>query len=169
MKSIALLAGPALILAACATTPETPTPPATISAIDVNTDLGSIGNAESVRYWQSLDEDLEAALAAAYLGRIDPAGAIISVDVDEISLANAFSTQFQGEDARLTGQVVVTDPVSGESSGVYNVAASASQAQSLLVGTGVTTVSPTSDEFYAAVVEAFARGVVQAVSGGQGV
>lgn len=170
MKSIALLAGSALLLAACATTPEAPTPPSTVSAITVNTDLQSIGNAESVSYWQGLDDDLEAALASAYLGRIDPAGAVISVDVDELSLANAFSSQFQGENSRLSGQVVVTDPVSGESIGVYDVTATAREAETLLTGAGVTTISPTSAEFYEAVVEAFARGVVQAVSGGgQGV
>ncbi len=163
MKAAAVFAASALLLAACAGEPEAPTSPTTVSEITVNTDLQSIGNAGSVRYWQTLDEDLEAALVTEFLGRIDPAGAVIAVDVDEISLANAFTSRFQGEDSRLSGRVTVTDRVTGEPLGTYDVTATSREAQNLLAGEGVTSISPDSGEFYAAVVQAFARGVVQSV------
>jgi hypothetical protein len=156
--------GSALLLAACAGQPEEAMAPTAVSAISVSTDLQSIGNAESVRYWQTLNSDLEAALVTQFVDRIDPSGAVISVDVDEIALANAYSSRFQDEDSRLAGRVVLSDPFTGEVTQTYDVTASTREAASLLSGTaGVVTISPDSDEFYAALVQAFARGVEQAV------
>ena len=167
MKAFGLIAGSALLLAACAGQQETTTPPGTISTINVTTDLQSIGNAESVRYWQSLDQDLEAALATEFLGSIDPQGALLTVDVDEIALANAYSAGFGGEDSRLAGQVALADPVTERITQVYTVSATSREAASMLSGAdGVVTVSPDSDAFYEALVQAFARGVAQAVRQG---
>ena len=144
--------------------------PGTISTINVTTDLQSISNAESVRYWQSLDEDLEAALATEFLGSIDQQGALLTVDVDEIALADAHASQFGGEDSRLAGQAALADPVTEEIIQVYDVSATTREAASMLSGTdGVVTISPDSDEFYSALVQAFARGVAEAVrQGAQG-
>ena len=61
------------------------------------------------------------------------------------------------------------DPVTAEQIGFYTVSASANQAMTLMgaeEGTRVQTIPATSAEFYSAVVEAFARGVEQAVAGG---
>lgn len=167
MKALGLIAGSALLLAACSGQDEVATTPTTVSAINVSTDLQSIGNAESVRYWQTLSEDLEAALATEFINSIDPNGAVVNVDVDEIALADAYSSRFQGEDSRLEGQVVLTNPFTGEATGTYDVTATTREAASLLSnGEGVVTISPDSGEFYSALVQAFARGVGQAVRQG---
>lgn len=166
MKILGLLAGSALLLAACAGD-EPAMAPTSVSAINVSTDLQAIGNAESVRYWQTLNQDLEAALATELIGDIDPAGAILNVDVDEIALANAYSSRFQGENNRLTGRVVMTDPVTGEAVRTYDVAVTASEAASILSSdSGVVTISPDSTEFYRALVQAFAEGVGDTVRQG---
>ncbi len=167
MKVSGWIAATALLLAACSTTPEIPPPPTTISEISVSTDLQAIGNADSVSYWQTLERDLEAALATEFIDSLDAGGAIVSVDVDEISLANAYSSQFQGENSRLAGRVRVTDRLTGDSFGTYDVTATAREAATLIsTGSGTTTISPDSDEFYRAVVQAFARGVAQTVRQG---
>lgn len=168
-KTFALLAGSAVLLAACAGGEEEVAGPPMISEITVSTDLQSIGNAEAVSYWQGLSSDLETALAAEFVNNISPTGAIMTVDVDEISLANSY-TATTGDNARLTGTVVLTEPGAREEViSTYNVSATSNEAAALIVpaeGTTVTTISPTSTEFYASVVAAFAQGVYRTVQQG---
>lgn len=160
MRPHALLAGAALFLAACAGQPPEPV---TVSEVNVTADLSAIGNRNAVGYWQSLDSDLEAALAAEFVGRIDPGGRIVNVDIDELSLQDAFTRGMMTEDARLSGQVEV---VTTEGTSTYNVSASTRDAVTYLPpGTDVTTIPPTSAEFYQAVVRAFARGTAEVVLG----
>ena len=164
MKLCALALTTTLLLAGCfyPTTPPVEPAPTAVSAIEVRADLRAVGDAASVRYWQTLEEDLEAALVTEFLGRIDPLGAIVKVDVDEIALADALRAGMPGENARLSGEVDVTDPRSGADLGAYTVTATAHEVASVLAeGSGADTVG--GGEFYAALLEAFARGVAQAV------
>ena len=136
--------------------------PTAVSAINVSTDLEAVGDAASVRYWQTLQEYLEAALVTEFIGRVDARGAI--VDVDEIALTDALGAGMRGENARLVGDVEVTDPRSGADLGPYTITATAREAASLLAEEqGDTNVAPSGNEFYAALLETFARGVAQAV------
>lgn len=165
MKTAALSLSASLLLAGCfwGTTAVQRTPTA-VSAINVSADLQAVGDAASVRYWQTLEQDLEAALVTEFLGRVDPSGAIVDVDVDEIALADALRAGMTGADARLSGAVDVTDPRDGAALGAYTITATAREAASVLAeDTGAETLTPDSGEFYAALVEAFARGVAQAV------
>ncbi len=163
MKPLALLAGAALVLGACAASEPQPV---TVAAINVEADLTSIGNRDAVAYWQNLDSDLETAIAAEFVGRIDPAGVTVNVDVDELSLANALNAGLADEDARLSGQVEVVN-ADGTRAGTYNVSATTREAAlHLPPGANVTTVPASSAEFYQAVVTAFARGTADVVTGG---
>ena len=88
MRTLGLLAGAALVLAACAGgEPE----PLTISEITVEADLPAIGSPQAVAYWQGLSADLETALAAEFAGQLDPLGKRILVDVDELTLTSGFA------------------------------------------------------------------------------
>ena len=102
MRGLGLLAGAAL-LAACA---GQQAQPLLISGVTAQTDLAAVGTREAVSQWQNLDEDLETAIAAQFVGRIDPLGKEIHVDVDEFSL-NSF-TGAAPETARLAGRAHVT-------------------------------------------------------------
>jgi hypothetical protein len=155
MRTLGLLAGAALALAACAGSREEPL---TISEIQVETDLAAVGSREAVAYWQSLSGDLETALANQFLGRIDPSGNRITVDVDEISLTSPFASGATAETARLSGRVEMLNPA-GTSEGVWDVTATAQDVADFLpAGTDVVRVQPTTPEYYNAVVQAFARG-----------
>lgn len=160
MTKLYLLAGAALALAACASNdPE----PMTISEVRVEADLSSIGTRQAVAYWQGLSDDLEAAIAAQFLGRIDPAGNVITVDVDELSLSSAFTAGATAETARLSGRVELLNPA-GTSEGAWDVTASATDVVDFLpAGTDIVTIRPTSAEYYQAVVQAFARGAALTV------
>jgi hypothetical protein len=156
MKRFALLAGAALGLAACAGEPEAPF---TVSDVAVEADLSAVGSRTALTYWSGLSEDLESAIAGQYAGRIDPDGYDILVDIDELSLATAFAPSATGETARLSGRVELIGEA-GTLAQAYDVTASATDvAEFLPAGSDIVSIPPTSSEYYAAVVQAFARGV----------
>jgi hypothetical protein len=161
MKPLALLAGAALVLGACAAQPPDPM---RIAEINVNADLTAVSSRNAAAYWRGLDTDLETAIATEFVGRLDAPGRTINVDVDELSLANALTTGLGPDDARLAGRVEVLNP-DGTQAGVFDVTASTREAAIFLPpGTNVTTIPPSSTEFYLAVVQAFARGTADVVN-----
>jgi hypothetical protein len=165
MRPHGIIAGAALALALAACAREEP--PMTIAEVNVTSDLAAIGSRDAVAYWQNLDADLETALAAEFVGRVDPnLGKTINVDVDELSLTNALSPSLAAEDARLAGRVEVVN-ADGTSGGAYNVTASSQDAITYLpAGSNTPVVQPSSSEFYSAVVRAFAEGTAQVVLAG---
>ena len=165
MKSLGLLAGAALLLAACATSqPE----PLRISNVTAETDLAAVGSREAVSYWKSLSGDLETAIANQFVGRIDPAGPSIHVDVDELSLNSPFASGATAETAVISGRVDLVSPAETTISS-YDVTAHAQDVQDFLpAGTNIVSVPPTSAEYYQAVVQGFARGVAITLEGDHG-
>lgn len=164
MKSLGLLAGAALLLAACAKSePE----PLHISDVSVQADLAAVGSREAVSYWKGLSGDLETAIANQFVGRIDPKGPSIRVDVDELSLNSPFARGATAETAVLSGTVDLMSPAETKMSS-YTVTAHAQDVQDFLpAGTNLVSVPPTSAEYYHAVVQAFARGVAVTLEGDQ--
>jgi hypothetical protein len=163
MRTLGLLAGAAFALAACAGSQE---PPLMISEVQVQTDLTAVGSRDAVGYWQGLSDDLETAIANQFIGRIDPAGNVITVDVDEISLTSPFASGATAETARLSGRVEMLNPA-GTSEGAWNVTASAQDVVDFLpAGTDIVTIRPTTPEYYQAIVQAFARGAALAIQAG---
>jgi hypothetical protein len=161
MRPLGLLAGVALLAACAGQQPE----PLLISEINVQTELPAVGSREAVAYWRNLDADLETAIAEQFVGRIDPLGKRINVDVDEISLNTAFAQGATAETARLSGRVTLENP-DGTAAAAYDVTASSQDVASYLPpGSNVVTISPTSTEYYQAIVRAFARGTAQVLGG----
>ena len=141
MKWLGMLAGTALMLAACGGSGDDPL---LISDINVQTDLSAVGSREAVAYWQGLGADLETAIANQFVGRVDPSGNTITIDVDEISLTSPFASGATAETARLSGRVDLLNPA-GTSEGSYDVTATATDVVDFLpVGTDLVSIPPTS-------------------------
>jgi len=156
MKILGMFASVALLAAACSTTaPE----PLTISSVHVATDLSSMQSRDAVRYWKNLSADLETALAGEFAGQIAPDGKTINVDIDELSLTSAYAPGATVKDARLSGRVDLLNP-NETLAASYNVTASSNDIVRYLPE-GTTTVAPTGSAYYAAVVQAFARGAAE--------
>ncbi|MFO1210789.1 MAG: hypothetical protein U1E40_16495 [Amaricoccus sp.] len=167
MRILGLLAGCALALAACAGHDKNQ--PFTVSDVSVTADLPAVTSRAAVSYWAHLSDDLKTAIANEYVGRIDPKGKKIVVDVDEISLASPFAAGATAETARLSGRVDLLN-VDTTKAASYDVTATASDVAAYLPpGTNIVKVSPTSEEYYRAVVQAFASGTkttLDAAAGG---
>jgi len=159
---LGLLAGTALALAACtgSKAPE----PLTISEVTVDADLPAVGSREAVAYWQHLSDDLKTAIAAQYVGRLDPAGKKIDVDIDEISLRSPFASGATAETAKLSGRVTLINP-DGTNAAAYDVSATSQDiAPYLPPGSNLAGVPPTSAEYYRAIVQAFAKGTANVLN-----
>lgn len=164
MRMPAMTAAAALMAAACSSNVQAPP---TISDITVETDLTAIQTREAVEFWQSLSSDLETALAEEFAGRIDPAGNPLVVDIDELSIQRSFGGNVTLEDASLSGRATLVTPGDGFEDETYTITASSSDViNNLPQGTDVVTISPTSDEYYRAIVQAFARGTADSFDGG---
>jgi hypothetical protein len=170
MKRSVTMLGAALLMGSTALTgalAETEVNSEAVSEIVVSADVQSIADPAAVAFWQSVEADLATALAAELYGRIAEDGALLTVDVDELSLVESFAAPIGSERSRLTGQVVLSDPESGETLEEFAVSASASEGVAPVApgtaadGTQVVVLQPASAEFYATAVEAFARGVAQ--------
>lgn len=164
MRPLAALAGAGLLFAAaCAGSQQSA--PLTISSVSVNADLTAVGTPQAVAYWQGLSGDLETAIASQFVGRIDPAGKSIVVDIDELSLRSPFTAGATAETARLSGRVDLLN-AAGTSDGAYDITASSQDVVDFLPSGALASVPPTSTAYYQAIVQAFARGVEQTLSAG---
>ncbi len=132
-----------------------------ISEIEATTDLTSVQNAAAATYWQNVDADLEAAIAARLTDRLGDEGLRISIDVGELELANAFEASLGIDQSLLSGKVNVTDQKDNSNFKSFEVFATSEQVVPFLpVGTDITILPADSPEFYAALIQAFADGVV---------
>src|SRR5690606_8292645 len=131
MKLQGLLAGAALMLAACGGGGDEEV--ATLSApvvsdVTVSSDLSAVGSRDAATYWGNLGSDLESAIAAQFIGQTGPDGVRLLVDVDELSIASFFESQAGASDGRLTGTATVLDRTTGEQLGRDTGTAPAGQA-----------------------------------------
>ena len=81
-----------------------------VQSIDVTVDMTGVQNAAAASYWATLDKDLEAAILTRVADRVAEEGAMITVDIDEVSLASGFAEAVGLGDSRLSGLVKVSDP-----------------------------------------------------------
>ena len=132
-----------------------------VQEVDVAADITAISNAEAAAYWTNAADDLENAIVARLVDRIGDEGSKISIDIDELSLANSFQNQLGLEDAVMVGMVKVTSETDNANFDTYELTVSALSAQAFasdgVVLDGAFTDTP---EYYAALIAAFADGVV---------
>ncbi|MBL3571152.1 hypothetical protein DSD19_13450 [Rhodovulum sp. BSW8] len=133
----------------------------TIKSIDVETSLTDLNNPQAAAYWKSLDQDLEAAIAAQLVGRLGETGMDIKIDMNEVELANFFQEQIGAADNQMSGTVNVIDMEDNSNFQTFDLTVKLNQVMPLLPeGSDVTVITPTSHEVYTALVATFARAVV---------
>lgn len=125
-----------------------------VESVEVDVDLSAIQNERAATYWTDIADDLETAIVSRLTPQLADDGASISVDIDEVSLANTFERTFSTEDSFLIGDV----KISGEPK--YTLKVSFEQARVFMPeNVDLTTITFDSPYYYTSMIDAFADNV----------
>lgn len=132
-----------------------------VKGIDVSVDITAVTNVQAAAYWTSTADDLENAIVARLVDRTAEQGSMITIDIDELSLANSFQNKLGLEDAVLVGKVNVSNEQDNSKFDGYELTVTAKTAQAYAPdGTVLDGAFTDTPEYYQALITAFADGVV---------
>jgi hypothetical protein len=136
-----------------------------VAEVNVEADLTVVQNAEAAAYWANVTTDLENAIVARLVDRIDEEGVIVSVDLSEVELASAFEQAYNIADSVLVGQVNVKGEQTNANEFTYDLSVSLESVTIAVAADGTTVVYDTinSPEAYQALIGAFADNVVESL------
>lgn len=131
-----------------------------VKEIDVSLDLDAVTNQEAALRFANTADDLKNAIAARVLDRADPdEGLTIDINLSEVELSSSFTEAVGAADTRLVGDVKVTEGPSLK--GEYQLTVDVNQARTFFPATvDLTKLTANSDEYYNAMIAAFADAVV---------
>ncbi len=132
-----------------------------VSSVVVSVDADAMKNAEAAKYWSHLDKDIEGAIMQMMVGNIEDGAPTLTVNIDGLSLANAFLAPDGIANATLTGHVFENTDSGTSKVTSYDLSVQVKSAMTLLpIGTDMALVTWTTPELYPAIVHSFAEGVV---------
>lgn len=133
----------------------------TIKAVEVTADIAAIENPMAAKYWATLTDDLQNAILSRITNQISDDGANLSVDISEVELSNSFQEVLNVADTKLVGQVKVTSETDNTRFNTYELTVNVDQVAMLMPkGTDMAALTQDSREYYDAMINAFADGVV---------
>jgi len=137
--------------------------PAMVKSVDVQITLADLTNAQAATRFSTVELDLENAIAARLIDRIDEQyGVEITIDISELELSNSFTDVFNLADTKLGGNVKVKGSAEYPVSANYDMLVDVNAALPFMPeGTVIETLPGDSAEYYSSVVTAFADAVVR--------
>ncbi len=141
---------------------------AMVKEVQVAVDLASVQNTKAADYYAQLPADLQNAIVADLAGKYaadSEDGLTLSVDIDEVSLANGYEAAAGTADSALTGRVVTYKGPERDEEHFYDLSVTFADAGAtyLPAGTDMTVIRPGSAEYYQAMVAAFAGEVAKRI------
>lgn len=134
-----------------------------VRAIEVQVDLSAISNPEAAKRYASLDDDLTNAITAAAVGLIsdDEDAATLRVDVSEVALQDQFEVSTGIDASSMAGSISVLNSNNNTDYQAFDLTVTLAQAMPYIPqGVDVAVLTPSSDEVYQALVQAFAAEAV---------
>ncbi|WP_284165351.1 hypothetical protein [Frigidibacter sp. SD6-1] len=132
-----------------------------VKEVQVDIDMDAVQNLKAANQWANIADDLENAVVGRLAGRTADDGAKISIDIDEVTLANTIEQMAGVADSKLTGHVNVTHDNNNTVFDSYDLTVTFDQAGPLIVsGTDLAQLTTNSKEYYDAMIAAFADRVV---------
>ena len=138
----------------------------TVSAVEVAAELADVNNKKALEYYPNVQVDLQAALTDQLAPLVGDDGHTVTVRIDEISLDGQPLREDQGFNT-LTGFVYVLPPTEAQSDSDQEPADTAAvetfniQLTATSLGAGL---QPGSDDYYRAMVLAFAQSAAEKVA-----
>ena len=143
----------------------------TVRDITVNADLTAIASPESAGYWATITPDLKAAIAGRVADRAAPDGVEITVDLVALEISDTATTALADGQSRLAGTVEIREPDDPMAASRDNDAPIFRNfGLDVRVDTAAMTLPPDTDlammigdseAYYRALVDAFARVIVE--------
>ncbi|RPE67255.1 hypothetical protein EDD53_1660 [Pacificibacter maritimus] len=158
----------ALSLAACAPMPRAnPLSRAqadalTLSAIEVTTTGAAFENQRAADFSTRLDPDLTATLQRDFADRLKPSGAILTVDVARLNVADSGRTAFGWDQSKLIGQARLTD-ATGAVLATYPIQVNAGQAAKTRTGALVSAAIGSSEKNYLKLIKTFSENLLEQI------
>ena len=132
-----------------------------VKEVEIEADLEAIKNASAAEHWTSIADDLENAMVERLVGMTSEDGAKISVDIDEVELANSLQSAMGTAESKLMGRVNISHESDNTKFDTYDLTVTFEQAGPFfLPGTDLTAITTDSKEYYDAMIAAFADAVV---------
>ena len=133
-----------------------------IKEVVVTMDLGAVTNPAAALRYAKVADDLQGAIAARVVDRTGEEGMKVDIDISEVELSNSFTEIVGSADTRLVGVVHVTDDKNNTNFKTYELTVDVNQAKGFFPETvDLTKLSASSDEYYTAMITAFADAVVR--------
>ncbi len=133
----------------------------TVKDVEVTADLTAVQNPEAAKFWANVADDLKNAIVARLTDRIKDDGRYVSVDIDEVSLTNAFQDAVGSGKNKLSGKVKIFSKPSNATDKVFDLDVSMDNAVAFLPqGYDIAKLTTNSAEYYGAMIAAFADAVV---------
>jgi hypothetical protein len=158
----------ALSLAACAPMPRAnPLSRAqadglAISAIEVTTTGAAFESKRAADFSARLDPDLTAALQREFAGRMSSDGALLTVDVARLNVADSGRTAFGWDQSKLIGQARLNAP-DGQLLATYPIQVNAGQAAKTRTGALVSAAIGSSDKNYVKLINEFSEELLELI------
>ena len=151
-----------LVLASAVALPVMAQDAPTVKSIDVSVDIAAVQNAAAAAYWGTLETDLEGAILAKVQQQVADDGIDIAIDLSEVELSNGFQEVVGLADTRLIGNVKMTHATDNSRFDTYELTVDVNAATPLLPeGFVLSTATVDTKEYYDAMINAFADGVVK--------
>lgn len=132
-----------------------------VKSVEVEMDITALTNAAAAERFANISADLQGAILARVVERTAEEGMEISIDLSEVELSNSFTDAVGAADTRLVGNVKVSDETKTSNFNTYELTVTIEQATPFLPQEfDQTSLTASSDEFYQALIAAFADGVV---------
>ncbi|MDZ4094203.1 MAG: hypothetical protein U1D35_04755, partial [Paracoccaceae bacterium] len=136
-------------------------PDGKVKEIDVQIDLAALTNPAAAARYATIADDLKTALLVRLTDRLGEEGMRVAIDLSEVELTNSFQEKLGLADNRLVGDVKISDMNDNTHFKAYELTVTMDQAKTYFpVGLDVTVLTISSDEYYTAMIEAFADSVV---------
>lgn len=132
-----------------------------VSDVAVKIDLPAVTNKAAALRFTNIADDVKYAITALLVGRLDKTGEKIDIRLSEVELSNSYAEVVGTANTRLVGVVSFANSNGGSIAGTYTLTVDVDQAKSFLpAAIDLSTLSASSDEYYNALIQAFATTVV---------
>ncbi len=132
-----------------------------VKSVEVEMDITALTNAAAAVRFANTAADLQGAILARVVDRTGEEGMDIKIDLSEVELSNSFTDAVGAADTRLVGSVRVTDDTDNSNFNSYELTVTIEQAAPFFPQEfDQASLTASSDEFYQALIAAFADGVV---------